>query len=150
MKFSQLTSPQRSALSALCNCGPLRTDKLAKSMSLDPAGAANSLCSLRKIGLVFSKEKGHQSYAEWEATEFGRALFDGRPIDVQPVTPSTQHLLTQFAVCSNFKVDATGTKQQALLAAEEASIRTGVPHTVIALVAQVTPPEQPRAQITLL
>jgi hypothetical protein len=149
MKFSQLTSAQRSALSVLCNVGPTRTDKLARSMQFDNAGAANSLCGLRKIGLVFSKERGAHSYAEWEVTEFGRALFDGRPLTVEPVTPPA-HLLTQFAVCSNFKVDATGSKAQALLAAEEASIRTGVAHTVIALVAQVTPPEQPRAQIVLL
>lgn len=150
MKFAQLTSAQRSAVSVLCNVGPTRTDKLGVSMNMQPAQASTALCALRKIGLVFSKERNGHSYAEWEITEFGRALFDGRPVDVQPVTPAAPGLITKFAVVKNFQIDGTGTKEQAVLAAEAAALRDGAVYTVIGLVAQVTPPEQPRAQITLL
>lgn len=163
MKFSTLISTQRSALAALCNSGILTTDKLAKVMDTDPQGAANVLCQMRKIGLVYSMEKGSRTYAPWAASEIGMQLFANRPnhtlvyvtdaelamLEGKGQPPKAQQI-TKFAVVTNFQTDATGTKEQALLAAEELAIRTGQKVVVIGLCAEVTPPEQPRAQITLL
>lgn len=170
MKFATLTANQRSLLAALCNGGPQRTDRLARVASTDPQGAAHILCALRKAGLVFSKEKGSSAYAEWEHTTVGYALFSDRPngelVTIEPdeikilqdykakrgvfAPAPTGHQITKFAVVTNFNADATGTKEQALLAAEELALRTGNQTMVIGLCAEVTPPEQPRAQITLL
>lgn len=170
MKFASLTANQRSLLAALCNAGPTRTDRLARVAKTDPQGAAHILCALRKAGLVFSKEKGNNSYAEWEATAIGHALFSDRPqgelVVLEPeeiklladykagrgvfAPAPIGHQITKFAVVTNFNHGATGTKEQALLAAEELALRTGNKTMVVGLCAEVTPPEQPRAQITLL
>lgn len=172
MNFASLTSAQRSALAALINSGPLRTDRLAKCMQMDPPSAATSLCGLRKAGLVFSKDKNGAAYSMWEATTIGELIFSGRPgctivaLDAEEVkafragrlsikepeqsSVPTGHAITKFAVVTNFDTSVTGTKQQALLAAEELALRTGNPTTVLGLVAQVTPPEQPKAVVTLL
>jgi hypothetical protein len=167
MKFSTLPAQQRSLLAALANAGAsyMLTDRLANVVGTDPQGAAHVLCAMRKLGLVYSMEKGNRAYAPWGITDVGMQLFANRPdhtlvyvTDEELAVLQAMHeagetkvsRITKFAVVSNFQIDGTGTKKQALLAAEELSLRTGQPCTVIGLVAQVTPPEKPRAQITLL
>lgn len=164
MKFSTLNAQHRSALAALSNSGPLKTDQLARVMGVgEPKQAATILSTMRKAGLIFSWVKQTGSYATWEVSTIGEQLFANRPnhtlvyVNDEELALLTKlkvgadaHEITQFAVVSNFNGSATGTKEQAMLAAEEIALRTGVQHTVIGLVAQVTPPEQPRAQITLL
>jgi len=164
MKFSTLTPTIRSLLAALCNVPHLTTDKLAAVAHCSPQSVASTLCEMRKMGLIYSMEKGTKPYAAWAANEVGVALFANRPnhtlvyvtdeelVVLQQLAASGNKpaLITKFAVVRNFEVDNTGTKKQALLAAEELALRTGQECMVIGLVAQVTPPEQPRAQITLL
>ena len=162
MKFSTLPSTIRSLLAALCNVPHLTTDKLAAVAHTSPQQVAYVLCEMRKMGLIYSMEKGTKPYAAWAANEVGVALFANRPNHtlvyvnddelamLQSLAGNKPSLITKFAVVRNFEVDNTGTKKQAMLAAEELSIRTGQECMVIGLVAQVTPPEQPRAQITLL
>lgn len=153
MKFSQLSAEHRSALAALVNSGPLTTDKLARVMQIGEAKqAATKLSALRKAGLIFSwvKQQGCNNYATWEANDIGMRLFNGRPDAALIITEGPAQAITKYAVVSNFRDNESGSKSQALLAAEHAALTTGIPHTVIGLVALVTPPEQPRAQITLL
>lgn len=165
MKFSTLTPINRSLLAALVNVPHLTTDKLAAVAHCSPQQVASYLCDMRKMGLIYSMEKGTKPYAAWAANEVGATLFAGRPNHTLVyVTDEELNVLeamraagekdmkriTKFAVVTNFDLSATGTKKQALLAAEELALRTGQECMVIGLVAQVTPPEQPRAQITLL
>lgn len=171
MKFSTLTSSQRSAIAALVNAGELRTDKLSKCMSMDNSAAATVLCGLRKAGLVYSKDRNGSSYSLWGATLVAETLFAKRP-DCSLVysTSEDQQLLrdaktygarthkheadasipTRYVVVPEFVKDPSGTRAQALLAAQHASIETGRVHHVLALVAEVTPPAQPTATVTLL
>lgn len=160
MKFSHLLNTHRSALAALVNSGPLRTDRLAKVMqSASVPQAAHSLCQLRRIGLIFSKEKGTANYAEWEATDVGRAVFEGRPHDVQvgdgitdhnvsPVAPAVSKP-TAYAVVpdTGFQV---GTYEDALECAKAAAIGYGKPYLVIALAAEVLPPVAPQPVVNVL
>lgn len=179
MKFATLAVQQRAAIAALCNSGQLNTEQLARVMSginghrrYTPPQAATELCALRKSGLIFSyADKGGEQYAKWEVTLVGETLFSHRP-DAQLVyiTAEDNKLLkqakefhkvmkselkaqpqvTRFVVVPEFEKDPSGTREQALLAAEEAALRTGRVYHVLGLVAEVTPPEQPRAQIKLL
>lgn len=174
MKFSTLAVQQRAVIAALCNSGQLNTEQLARVMSginghrrYTPPQAATELCALRKAGLIFSyADKGGEQYAKWEATIVGETLFSHRP-DASLVyitaednallkavkasnPPPVQPQVTRFVVVPEFVKDPSGTREQALLAAGEAALRTGRVHHVLGLVAEVTPPEQPRAQIKLL
>lgn len=162
MKFSTLPPITRSLLAALCNVPHLTTDKLAAVAHCSPQQAASYLCDMRKLGLIYSMEKGTKPYASWAANDVGMALFANRPNHtlvyvnddelavLKMNSDAKMSRITKFAVVTNFEAGNTGTKKQALLAAEEMSLRTGQECMVIGLVAQVTPPEQPRAQITLL
>lgn len=172
MKFSTLTSNQRSAVAALVNSGELRTDKLARCMGLDNPAAATVLCGLRKAGLVFSKDRNGSNYSLWGATLVAETLFAHRPdCSLLYISAADQKLLadaktygvrgssidtsdprqpTRFVVVPEFVKDPSGTREQALLAAQHASIETGRVHHVLALVAEVTPPVQPTATVTLL
>lgn len=157
MKFSHLLNTHRSALAALVNSGPLRTDRLAKVMqSASVPQAAHSLCQMRRIGLVFSKEKGTNNYAEWEATDVGRAVFEGRPDDVQlvdKVSPvnacASGKQATAYAVVpdTGFPV---GSYDDALACAKAAAIGHGKPYVVVALVAEVLPPVAPQPVVNVL
>lgn len=89
MKFTNLTSNSRSMLAALCASGSagLDTAHLGRCASpkLDGAQAASVLLDMRKKGLVYSNQKPQgQAYALWKASEFGLAVFQGRPHDVLP------------------------------------------------------------------
>ena len=169
MKFSTLTSAQRSAIAALVNSGELRTDKLSKCMGMDNSAAATVLCGLRKAGLVYSKDRNGSSYSLWGATLVAETLFAHRPdCSLVYITAEDQQLLkrakvaidysateptpapTRFVVVPEFVKDPSGTRAQALLAAQHAALETGRVHHVLALVAEVTPPVQPTATVTLL
>lgn len=157
MKFSKLPATFRSVLAALVNSGPLRTDKLARIIgTTDCAAAANTLCKMRREGLIFSKEKGAAVYAEWEATNIGIAVFNGRPNDVplfDKVAPvndcAASKKATAYAVVpdTGFPV---GTYDDALECAKAAAIGHGKPYVVVALVAEVLPPAAPQPVVNVL
>ena len=155
MKFSKLPSVHRHSLALLANAGVQTTATLAKHCSLTPQQAAHELCRMRKAGLCFSHQKlPNEQYAKWEVTSLGQALFDGRPdaelVVKEPGTTTPKgHGITKFAVVLNFKHGETGTREQALLAAQHLASE-GQACTVIGLVADVTPPEQPLPVVTLL
>ncbi|ANH51121.1 hypothetical protein FDH02_gp45 [Pseudomonas phage VSW-3] len=160
MKFSTLAPSFRSALSALANVTTMRTDKLANVLNTDPQGAAHVLCQMRKLGLIFSMEKGTAAYAPWAITEVGMQLFANRPnhtlvyvtdeeLALLEGNEQASQKITKYAVVVAHE-QPTGTKKQAILCAQEAALRTGVRHFVIGLVADVTPPPQPEATVVLL
>lgn len=171
MKFSKLSAIHRTALANLANAGPLRTDKLAKGMGLGSmSAAAHELCAMRKAGLIFSKEKGTQVYAEWEASLFGRAVFDNRPAGelvgahVAAAYGASQNTIDRLAAengtPTNKKATAyavvpdtgfqVGTYDDALECAKAAAIGMGKPYIVIALVAEVLPPVAPQPVVNVL
>ena len=158
MKFSKLAAQHRSALAALVNSGPLRTNQLSKTMGMrnDCGAAAHSLCQMRRIGLIFSKEKGNETYAEWEATDVGRAVFEARPADAPLAGLLSPKTLvegvakpTAYAVVpdTGFQV---GTYEEALECAKAAAIGYGKPYLVIALAAEVLPPAAPQPVVNVL
>lgn len=151
MKFSTLCVTHRSALAALCNSDVLTTDKLAKVMNLPTAqAAAHSLCKMRKAGLIFSHPKAQPSqYCLWEVTTLGEALFNGRPGAELVFKNEGAPAVTKFVVVTNFDHGSHGTREQALLAAQHLASE-GKACTVLGLVADVTPPEQPLPVVTLL
>lgn len=169
MKFADLTPNQRTAVAVLVNSGELRTDKLARCMKLDNPAAATVLCGLRKAGLVYSKDRNGADYSMWGATLVAETLFSHRPDgSLIYITPEELAILkvgkfataygaaepqpqpTRFVVVPEFAKDPSGTRAQALLAAQHAALETGRVHHVLALVAEVTPPVQPEATVTLL
>lgn len=152
MKFSTLSAAHRSALAAICNSGVLTTDKLAKVMgSISNPVAAHQLCAMRKAGLIFSHQKvGSEQFCKWEVTTLGEALFNGRPGAELVFKPEAgAPAVTKFVVVTNFDHGAHGTREQALLAAQHLASE-GKACTVLGLVADVTPPEQPLPVVTLL
>lgn len=155
MKFSKLPATSRSVLAALVNSGPLRTDKLARIIDTTDCGAAaNTLCKMRREGLIFSKEKGAAVYAEWEATNIGVAVFNHRPNDVPLFDTAVNACAdskkaTAYAVVpdTGFPV---GTYDDALECAKAAAIGHGKPYVVVALVAEVLPPAAPQPVVNVL
>ena len=155
MKFSKLPATFRSALAALVNAGPLRTDRLARIIGTTDCGsAANTLCKMRREGLIFSKEKGAAMYAEWEATNIGVAVFNHRPNDVPLFDTAVNACAdskkaTAYAVVpdTGFQV---GTYEDALECAKAATLGHGKSHIVIALVAEVLPPAAPQPVVNVL
>lgn len=95
MKFTDLTSSSRSLLAALCAAGAagLRTDALGRCITprrATPPEAADMLNSMRQLGLVYSQQKApNAAYSLWKASEYGMAVFMGRPEDV-PATEVSQ------------------------------------------------------------
>lgn len=157
MKFSKLPATFRAVLAALANSGSLRTDKLARIIGTTDCGsAANTLCKMRREGLIFSKEKGAAVYCEWEATNIGVAVFNNRPNDV-PLLDTVAFLLdtqaskkaTAYAVVpdTGFQV---GTYEDALECAKAAAIGMSKPYIVIAMVAEVLPPVAPQPVVNVL
>lgn len=143
MKFANLHPAFRTLLAALGNADGMLTDALSRCVNITPAQAAHDLCAMRKLGLIYSRQRTPNSpYCKWFITDYGRGVFDGRKGD--------KHTITRFAVVTNFDTGQTGTREQAMLAAEEMAIRLGKRVTVLGLVADVIPPEQPKAQIELL
>ena len=155
MKFSKLPATFRSVLAALVNSGPLRTDKLARIIGTTDCGsAANTLCKMRREGLIFSKEKGAAVYAEWEATNIGVAVFNHRPNDVPLFDTAVNACAdskkaTAYAVVpdTGFQV---GTYEDALECAKAAAIGMSKPYIVIAMVAEVLPPVAPQPVVNVL
>ena len=166
MKFSDLSSPARSMLAALCASAPgLDTSMLGRCASpkLQPERAAAVLLELRKKGLVYSHQKlVNQSYALWRVSAFGFAVFQGRPNDVQPadvaelnhnvspVAPANPApKATAYAVVpdTGFPV---GTYDDALECAKAAAIGMGKPYVVVALVAEILPPVAPQPVVNVL
>ena len=156
MKFSKLPATFRSALAALVNAGPLRTDRLARIIgTADCGSAANTLCKMRREGLIFSKEKGSAVYCEWEATNIGVAVFKHLTDDVScdKVSPvndcAASKKATAYAVVpdTGFPV---GTYDDALECAKAAAIGHGKPYVVVALVAEVLPPVAPQPVVNVL
>jgi hypothetical protein len=88
MKFTDLQSNERAVLAALRasagNC--MGTDALGRAMypTQSPADAASTLNGMRRKGLLYSMQKGpNVAYAPWSISEYGIAVFDGRP-DTDP------------------------------------------------------------------
>lgn len=167
MKFSDLSSPARSMLAALCATATgLDTDMLGRCASpkLQAGKAACVLLELRKKGLVYSNQKpANHTYALWRVSEYGFAVFQGRPDDVQPadvaalnsnvspvapVSPPAAKA-TAYAVVpdTGFPV---GTYDDALECAKAAAIGHGKPYVVVALVAEVLPPAAPQPVVNVL
>ena len=164
MKFSKLPATFRSVLAALVNSGPLRTDKLARIIGTTDCGAAaNTLCKMRREGLIFSKEKGTKVYCEWEATNIGLAVFNNRPDDVPLVqgmsakdnAAAKQYSAEQAKKATAYAVVpdtgfAVGTYEDALECAKAATLGHGKSHIVIAMVAEVLPPVAPQPVVNVL
>jgi len=170
MKFSKLPATFRSALVALVNAGPLRTDRLARIIGTTDCGsAANTLCKMRREGLIFSKEKGSAVYCEWEATNIGVAVFKHLTDDV---SAERADKVAAFAKAYNAGLDAVtqlsasakptayavvpdtgfqvGTYEDALECAKAAAIGMSKPYIVIAMVAEVLPPVAPQPVVNVL
>lgn len=157
MKFSQLSLTNRTILANIANVGKLNTESLARALGTSPAAAAHELCALRKAGLIFShQKKAGEQYCVWEVTNIGQAIFDARPsgealLDLGKASVESKlQAITRYVVVPEFAKDPSGTKEQAIMAAQHAAISTGRVHHVLGLVAEVTPPEQPQAVVTLL
>lgn len=156
MKFSKLPATFRSVLAALANAGPLRTDKLARIIGTTDCGAAaNTLCKMRREGLIFSKEKGTKVYAEWEATNIGLAVFNNRPNDVEVLATlkEAEKVATTKATAYAVVPDTgfpVGSYDDALECAKAAAIGVGKPYVVVALVAEVLPPVAPQPVVNVL
>lgn len=92
MKFSQLDSPSRSILTALAATNHLTTDQLGNACcpKQTPKEAANVLCGLRALGLVYSMQKPDlKPYASWAITTVGKGVFLGRPDGDVNITPDS-------------------------------------------------------------
>lgn len=159
MKFSNLTSNMRSMLTALAASNHLNTEQLGNGCvpKLNGQQAANVLIELRQKGIVYSMQKPDtQRFALWSATEFGKAVFMGRPdTDVQPTAVQPQAYAS--AKSGKFIVGATGhssvpcvDRDSALsLAQRNATDLPGTDFKVYELIAVANMPV-PQAQITLL
>lgn len=82
MKFTDLTSEQRSMLTMLCTGQVFNTSELGRGCNprADGPKAAHLLMDLREKGIVFSSQKRPGvPYAQWRASEYGREVFAGRP-----------------------------------------------------------------------
>lgn len=86
MRFTDLTSSQRSMLTHLAACGTgVTTDLLGRGCvpKLLPTGAASVLLDMRKKGLTFAYQKtAGQDYCTWRISEYGMSVFMSRPDDV--------------------------------------------------------------------
>ncbi|QJD55324.1 hypothetical protein PssvBMR16_gp19 [Pseudomonas phage MR16] len=85
MKFTDLTSAQRSMLTMLCTGQSFNTQELGRGCNpvFRPDQAAASLLGMRDMGLVFSNQKpAGMTYADWRASDYGKSVFAGRPADV--------------------------------------------------------------------
>ncbi|QJD54784.1 hypothetical protein PssvBMR6_gp16 [Pseudomonas phage MR6] len=93
MKFTDLSSHQRSMLAMLCTGQPFNTEQLGRGCSprRGPSTAAEHLLRMRDAGLVFSSQKGPgETYCSWKATTYGKSVFESRPVEalVFPYPPS--------------------------------------------------------------
>lgn len=166
MKFTDLTPAQRSMLAALCATSGvgLQTDRLGMCVSprqFCPSDAASSLLGMRKLGLVYSNQKtANQVYAIWKASEYGLAVFMGRPADVPVLnagqTSSSQvgHTTPQrktIIFCPGLAIDFTArTRKGAIEEAQRlATANPGRIYGVYEQVAEASMPV-PQAQVTLL
>lgn len=162
MKFSDLTSNQRSIIAALAASSSLRTDALGRCCvpRLDGPGAANVLCSLRELGLIYSHQKPtSQTYADWKISQVGMAVFTARPDGDVVVRTAGEPVNTagpaverhDFVIQGpNGSTKLTGTSEEALTAAQHrATIEPGSEYKVFRLVAVAHMPV-PQAVVTLL
>jgi hypothetical protein len=161
MKFTDLTSNMRSMLTALCASSHLNTEQLGNGCvpKLNGQQAANVLIELRQKGVVYSMQKPDtQRFALWAVTEFGKAVFMGRPdTDVQPAQKQPDVADKVAYVAGKFIVGATGhtsipcaDKPTALrLAQVNATDMPGTDFKVYELIAVANMPV-PQAQITLM
>jgi hypothetical protein len=86
MKFTDLAAQQRSMLTMLCTGQTFDTAQLGRGCNprQDAQRAAQILMNMREQGLVFSSQKtAVQTYASWRASDYGKAVFAGRPEEVQ-------------------------------------------------------------------
>jgi hypothetical protein len=159
MKFSNLTANHRSILAALVNAGPQTTDRLARVIGTTSAQvAASSLCQLRTIGLIYSREKGVDTYATWVANDIGLAVFNNRPADVpapaiEPQCASNDVEADWLLTCCSsaalpYSFRATRTHAMCKLQTT-ATNNPGVTYNLYRVIAQAAMPV-PQAQITLL
>lgn len=108
MKFAQLGSPSRSILTALAASNNLTTDQLANACcpKKTPKEAANELCGLRALGLVYSMQKpDSKPYASWAISAVGKAVFEGRPDGDVVITPDTGPCAPSISVQSPRSAD---------------------------------------------
>lgn len=170
MKFTDLPPTHRSILAALCAVGnaSLRTDALGRCTSprhSTPQEAANLLNNLRQLGLVYSQQKpDNQLYALWKASEYGVAVFMGRPDEVplgaaasaqtsiangcaQPSGSAKSFLIVRpTGGCEEYR----GTREQALAQAQAGATKNpGTEYSVYEIIGVAHMPV-PQAQITLL
>lgn len=97
MKFTGLTSSQRSMLTHLAACGTgVTTDLLGRGCvpKLQPQNAASVLLDMRKKGLVYAHQKtSNQDYCNWMISEYGSDVFMSRPDEVPaPKQPATDYV----------------------------------------------------------
>lgn len=158
MKFSDLTPTHRSILAALVNGGPQSTDRLARVIGTSSAQlAATTLCQLRTIGLIYSREKGNDTYATWVANDIGLAVFNNRPADVPAPAIEAQCASNDEAADWIIYEEGMGSVRvndslrHAVLskAQSRATAKPGTVFTVYRAVAVAAMPV-PQAQITLL
>lgn len=175
MKFSDLTSAQRSILTALRSTSSLNTERLGLACvpQNSPTGAAGVLVEMRTKGLVHSIQKPEsQRFALWCITEYGMAVFDGRPdtdpalapmavvTAASPPTPDPKvdvaaksEPVKSFLLFKNRSMEGqlTATTREAALdeAQQRATASPGNIYTVFEEVARAELPK-PQAQITLL
>lgn len=78
LTYNKLGSLERSAINRL-STGTADTAAIASALGSDAKYAANILCALRKLGLLFShNKKPSQTYAVWELSAAGMHLFQSR------------------------------------------------------------------------
>jgi hypothetical protein len=94
MKFTDLNGNERSMLSMLCTGQSFDTAQLGRGCTpkIDAQAAARVLMDMRSSGLVFSSQKTNpQTFTPWRASDYGKAVFESRPVDVTcAVVPPTE------------------------------------------------------------
>lgn len=161
MKFTDLTSSQRSMLTHLAACGTgVTTDLLGRGCvpKLLPTNAASALLDMRKKGLVYAHQKtGGDTYCTWKITEYGMSVFMSRPDEVPaPKQPATDYVESKPDMRLRLWVVYPGSMQfqgtEADLAAALAKCAEDSPGTkymAYVLHSEAVLPV-PKAQITLL
>jgi hypothetical protein len=160
MKFTDLSSQQRSMLTMLCTGQAFNTAELGRGCypradaRYAAQHAAQLLIDLREKGLVFSSQKAAgQPYAHWRASDYGRDVFAGRPdevVNTNVAKAPAQDPDTGTWIVYLHDNTATGqyrgqfiSEQDACTAAAKLVDAYGKEYHVAKLVARVKPVQQP-------
>lgn len=151
MKFTDLTGPQRSILAMLATSSVFDTKQLGNGVTPkhDAQSAAHLLMQMRELGLIFSSQKlPNQPYAHWRISEYGKAVFEGRPSeDVAPAKPAGTAKFVVYREGAGTIIADFDDEAQALLLAGQATDQSKGVCYVARIVARVKPVIQPTHEI---